>query len=310
MSPIAQTNPGGVYTIDSGYLRPGFDAIHLIVDGGQVAVVDTGTKDSVPRVLAGLHALGLEPSQVSHVILTHIHLDHAGGVGLLMRELPEAECLVDPRGERHMLDPSKLESGAREVYGDEVFDEHYGTLIPVPRERLRTVADGGSLRLGARELVFHHTEGHARHHISIQDVTHGTVFTGDSFGVSYPALDTATGPFVFPTTTPVHFDPDAAHESVDRIVAMASDAVYLTHYSRRESVSAMAEQLHRDLDSFAAITESKAGDQQAVADEMRRYLEARMDAHGVPGDIHLRETWVALDVQLNAQGLAHWYANR
>ena len=307
---LLQTQPNGVYTIDSGYLRPGFDAIHLIEDGGEVALVDTGTKDSVPRVLAALDQLGLERRQVSHVILTHIHLDHAGGAGLLMQELPEAICLVDPRGERHMLDPSKLEAGARAVYGDAVFDEHYGSLVPVPSERLRSVADGETLMLGRRRLAFHHTEGHAKHHISIQDAAHGAVFAGDSFGVSYPALDTDSGPFVFPTTTPVHFDPDAAHESVDRIAAMATEAVYLTHYSRRESVSMMAEQLHRDLDSFAAITDAMSGDEQAIADEMRRYLEARMDAHGVPGDIHLRETWVALDVKLNAQGLAHWYAHR
>ncbi|MEZ5729842.1 MAG: MBL fold metallo-hydrolase [Burkholderiaceae bacterium] len=116
----------GVFAVDSGYVRPGFDAIHLIVEAGRAAIVDTGTSHSVPRVLAALDALGVAPGCVDFVVLTHVHLDHAGGASALMRALPEARLTVHPRGARHMIDPTRLWQATCAVYGREAAEALYG----------------------------------------------------------------------------------------------------------------------------------------------------------------------------------------
>ena len=217
----------GVYSVDAHYLRPGLAASHLIVEDGAAAFVDTGTNYSVPFLLSALEALGLQPEHVEYVLLTHIHLDHAGGAGLLMRSLPNARCVVHPRGSRHMADPSKLMAGTRAVYGEERTERLYGEIRPIDESRLLVPEDGTEITLGSRPLEVFYTEGHARHHYCIHDPESGGVFTGDSFGVSYRALDTAAGAFVFPSTTPVHFDPEAAHAAIETILSRGPGHAYL-----------------------------------------------------------------------------------
>ncbi|HEX7062657.1 MAG TPA: MBL fold metallo-hydrolase, partial [Woeseiaceae bacterium] len=221
----------GITAIDTEYVRPLLDASHLIVDGGRAAFVDTGTNQSVPLLLAVLGLEGVEPADVDYVFLTHVHLDHAGGAGELLRRLPRAQAVLHPRGARHMIDPEKLVSGSIAVYGEARFRELYGEIRPIPEERVTIANDGQRFALGGRELTCLHTEGHARHHYCLWDPASRGVFTGDSFGISYREFDTARGPFIFPTTTPVQFDPEKAHEAIDRIMSFAPERVYLTHYS-------------------------------------------------------------------------------
>ncbi|MET0519466.1 MAG: MBL fold metallo-hydrolase [Burkholderiaceae bacterium] len=132
----------GIYAIDTGFQRPRFDAAYLIVEAGRAAFIDTGTNHAVPRLLAALESLGLTPDCVDWVIPTHVHLDHAGGVGLLMQSLPQARALVHPRGVRHMVDPRALWMGALAVYGDEEMQRSYGKLVAVPEERVQASSDG------------------------------------------------------------------------------------------------------------------------------------------------------------------------
>jgi len=310
MVPQISPQGPGIHAVDTGLLRPGFDASHLILRDGEAAFVDCGTAHSVPRLLAALDVLGIPRSAVRYLLLTHIHLDHAGGAGQLMAELPEAMCVVHPRGARHLAEPSKLEAGTRAVYGDEVYDRIYGALQPIPPERIREVADEEALLLGSSALEFLHTEGHAKHHYCIWDNDSQRMFTGDSFGLSYRAFDSTAGPFIFPTTTPVHFDPAAARASVDRIVSYRPEACLLTHYSSVTAVARLGDTLKRELDAYVAITEAVDGEERAIASRLRAHLEARLDGHGVADAPDLRETWLAGDVALNAQGLAYWYAHR
>ena len=222
----------GISAVDSGYVRPHLDAIHLIVEGGRVAVVDTGTNDSVPHVLNALAAKGLGPEAIDFVILTHVHLDHAGGAGLLMQKAPNAKLVVHPRGARHMIDPSKLMQATRDVYGVEAATAMYGDIVPVPAERVIETSDGSTVSLAGRTLTFYDTPGHAKHHNCIRDARTGHLFTGDMFGLSYRELDRDGRQFVFPATTPSQFDPDAFHRSIDRMTALGPEALYLTHYGR------------------------------------------------------------------------------
>lgn len=299
----------GIHAVDTGLVRADFDASHLILRDGEAAFVDCGAANSVPALLAALEQLGIAGGQVRYLLLTHIHLDHAGGAGQLMAALPAATCVVHPRGARHMVDPARLEAGTRAVYGDEVYDRTYGALQPIPEDRILSVADGERLELGGSELEFLHTEGHARHHYCVWDRASVSMFTGDSFGLSYRAFDSAAGAFIFPTTTPVHFDPEAAHATVDRILSYGPRACFLTHYSEVTELERLAADLHGDLDAFVALTERCAGDEVEIAAGLRSHLEARLDAHGVTADTSLRDTWLAGDVALNAQGLAFWHAN-
>ncbi|WP_370520632.1 MBL fold metallo-hydrolase [Thioalkalivibrio sp. XN279] len=307
--PILIDFDAGITAIDTEYVRPGLDASHLVVQGDRAAFVDTGTTHSVPLLLAALEEKGLAPEQVDWVWVTHVHLDHAGGAGELMAALPNATAVLHPRGARHLADPAKLVAGSIAVYGEDAFRQLYGEIRPIPPERIRTVEDGERLRLGDREVEFIHTEGHARHHYCIVDPASSGVFTGDCFGISYRELDSDAGPFIFPTTTPVQFDPEAAHATIHRILSYKPERVFLTHFSCVQAPAALAPQLHRDLEAYVEIARARRDDddpEASIRDALRDWTFRRLDEHGVDSDPEFREEVLRMDLALNAQGLAHW----
>ncbi|MEM9057753.1 MAG: MBL fold metallo-hydrolase, partial [Pseudomonadota bacterium] len=305
-SPLYEEYADGIAAIDTGYLRPQVAASHLIADERELAFVDCGTSHSVPRLLEALHAMGRDPADVTYLFLTHIHLDHAGGAGALMQALPNATAVLHPRGARHMIDPEKLILGSTAVYGEETFRRLFGEIVPIDEARVKIVEDGERLRLGGRDFECIHTEGHARHHYCLIDAASDSIFTGDSFGVAYRAFNGAQGAFVFPTTTPVHFDPDAAHASVDRLAAYKPSRLFVCHYSRITGVPRLAEDMHRSLNAFVAIAQRHADDsdrQTRMEQSMFEYLWYRLDEHGYDGPDENRRKWLELDVKLNAMGL-------
>lgn len=310
-SPTRSTELGfGLVAIDVEFARPLLAASHLIIDDGRAAFVDTGTNHSVPALLRELQARDIEPQQVDYVLLTHIHLDHAGGAGALMQALPAAKLVVHPRGARHMVDPTRLIEGVKAVYGEATYRELYGDLLKVDADRIEVTADGDLIKLGGRELVCLHTEGHARHHQCFHDSLSNGIFTGDSFGVSFRELDTEQGEFIFATTTPVQFDPEAAHAAIDRLVARQPRCMYLTHFSQVSDIERLAADLHTCLDVFVALTReyaSHADPQSALASAIYRWLSERLDAHGFAHDPARRHAILDLDCGLNAQGLLHWF---
>lgn len=299
----------GVFAIDTGYLRPRMDASHLIVHQGRGAFVDTGTAHSVPLLLAALGCCGLNPADVDYVLLTHIHLDHAGGAGSLMQALPNATLVVHPRGERHMVDPEKLIAGSIAVYGEELYRQLYGVLLPIPQERIRVIEDGEKLKLGDRELKFLHTAGHALHHYCIVDRESDAIFTGDSFGVSYREFDTEAGAFIMPTTTPIHFDPEAAQKSIDRLLTYSTSRMFLTHYSAVSNPEKLAGDLHADIDTFVEICRNNAASDDphaTMVSELYDHLDRRLDRHGCQLSQEERHRLLDPDIELNAQGLEYW----
>jgi len=315
MTPSVIDYPHGISAIDSGYVRPQLDAIHVVVEQGRVAVVDSGTNDSIPLVLAALAAKGLGPDAIDFVMLTHVHLDHAGGAGLLMTRAPNAMLVVHPRGARHMIDPSKLMAATRDVYGVEAATQMYGDIVPVPKERVIEATDGSTVDLAGRTFTFYDTPGHAKHHNCIRDGATGHLFTGDMFGLSYRELDRDGRQFVFPATTPTQFDPDAFHRSIERMTALHPEALYLTHYGKVVDVPRIASDLLRLVDAHAEVGRRCA----AIADPRQRAEALEAGVRAIAKDEALRQHWaiagaaiddvLGMDIKLNADGLASWIAS-
>ena len=299
----------GIVAIDTEYLRPLQDASHLIVERGRGAFVDTGTNDSVPLLLDALAQQGLDVGDVDFVFLTHVHLDHAGGAGLLMQHLPNARCVLHPRGAPHMANPEKLIAGTIGVYGEERTREMYGDIVPIDASRIVVAEDEDWFDLNGRRMQALHTEGHARHHYVLYDPSSRGVFTGDSFGISYRELDTENGPFIFPTTTPASFDPDEAHKAVDRIMACKPEYLYLTHYSRVGEAERLAADMRAGIDAFVefALAHKDDADRDAkIQGAMEDYLSTRLVEHGFQGDRDAIWSALNIDIVLNAQGLVAW----
>jgi glyoxylase-like metal-dependent hydrolase (beta-lactamase superfamily II) len=300
---------GGIVAIDGGMVRARMAACYLLETDSAVAVVEAGNNDSADRILSVLASRGRRPEEVSHVIVTHVHLDHAGGAGKLMQHLPNARLVVHPRGARHMIDPSKLEASARAVYGDEQFDEMYGSLVPVAEDRVIIMDDGGSLEVGKRPLSFMDSPGHARHHFCVWDEQTRGWFTGDTFGISYRDLDTRNGPFLFPTTTPIQFDPDALVASVQRLLAKKPKNMYLTHFGRVQDIDRLANDMVSGVRQFAAFGEEMDGQddrESVIQGAMMEWLVTRARSHGVTSTDDMLRDVLAGDVALNTQGIEFW----
>ena len=299
----------GIFAVDTEYSRPMQDASHLIVEDGRAAFVDTGTNDSVPLLLDALDQRDIDTADVEFVFLTHVHLDHAGGAGLLMQHLPNARCVIHPRGAPHMIDPEKLIKGTEGVYGVERTREMYGDIRPIAERRVVVAKDNDWIDFNGREVQTLFTEGHARHHYCLNDPASRGVFTGDNFGVSYRELDTAKGEFIYPTSTPASFDPVEAHKSVERIMDCGPEQVYLTHYSRVRNLDRLASDLHAGIDAYEqmALDCRDADDRgEALEAAMYEYLSMRLVDHGFKGDSDAMRSVLEIDVILNAAGLVAW----
>ena len=295
----------GVYCIDAQYVKPRVASIYLIREADEVAIVETGTRHSLNNVLATLEALEISASQVRYVIPTHVHLDHAGGAGTMMRHFSQAELLIHPRGAAHMIDPGRLIAGTIGVYGEEVFRLLYGEIEPIDEARVRVIEDEETASLDSRELLFIDTPGHARHHFCIYDDASRGVFTGDSFGICYDPMKTlARG--LLPTTPPTQFDPPALHATVDRIMRFEPERLYLTHYGAYSNPARQIDHFHQWIDTYVELTRELDPPGSDDSDQLETalgetVLEALSDA-AQPLDRILKN-----DLHLNAQGLAWWW---
>jgi len=300
----------GISAVDVLYERERLNAAHIVVEQGRAAIIDTGTAHGVPRVLAALAAKGVTPRQVDYVVLTHVHLDHAGGAGQLMARCPEATLTVHPRGARHMIDPGRLLAATVQIYGEQATRRVYGEVVPVPADRVLQTPEGARVSLAGRELAFLDAPGHARHHVVVRDGRTGHVFSGDTFGLSYRELDRDGRQFAFPTTSPSQFDPPALHRSIERLLSLEPEAIYVTHFGQVRDPVRLAADLHRLIDAHVELAERcrDAGAQRnallrkGIAEIVR--AESRRQGWTLSEEALLRV--FAIDVDLNAQGLEAW----
>jgi glyoxylase-like metal-dependent hydrolase (beta-lactamase superfamily II) len=297
----------GITAVDTEYVRPQMDAAHVVVAGGRAAIVDTGPNTALPLILAALDELQVVADAVDWLLLTHVHLDHAGGAGALMRALPNATCVVHPRGAPHMIDPAKLIQGTRAVYGEELFARLYGEILPVDATRILIAQDGQRVGLSGREFECVHTPGHALHHQAFVDLSTNGIFTGDTFGVSYREFDTALGPWVMPTTTPTQFDPAQLKSSIIRLMQFRPRRLYLTHYSEVGDCPRLANDMYDAVDAFARIARAAGPDDPArIRFELRALAHDSLRGHGCTMGAADIDAILGKDFDLNAAGLVAW----
>ncbi|MBN8237367.1 MBL fold metallo-hydrolase [Halobacillus kuroshimensis] len=271
-------------------------------------LIETGPSPSIPYVLAGLSDLGIRPEDVASIILTHIHLDHAGGVGLLLKECPNAEVIVHKKGKRHLVDPSRLVKGARMVYGD-VFDQLFDPVLPVPEERLVVKEEGETLKLSDnRTLTFYDSPGHASHHLAVYDSRSRGVFTGDTAGIRYHQVEDRMEPFFLPTTSPNQFDPDVMISSMEKMESLHPERLYFGHYGASDHPEQAFDQVKKWIPVF--VSEAKDALEQGEGTEgIQKRLHLRVSAYlnrnGVPDD-HPVYQLLQLDFEVCAMGLADY----
>lgn len=304
----------GIIHLDAEYLQPGIASIYLLIEGKECAIIETGTCHSVPFIMSALADFGLTEDSVRYVIPTHVHLDHAGGVGLLMESCSNAELIVHPFGARHMIDPTKLAAGAKSVYGDAAFKRLYGELIPVDADRVIEAPDNFEVSLGSRVLRFYDTPGHAKHHFCIHDFNSDTIFSGDTFGIAYPEVNIDSDPFIFVTTTPVQFDPVAMLSSIERLLSIKPKFFNLTHYGQVKPSVLVANQLKTSINAFVTIAlESKdtAENRIDIIDQKLQHylLKKYQNLGGIKTDEDCLKV-IAMDSKLNAQGLDFWLSKQ
>ena len=296
-------------TIDCEYVMPQLAAAYLREDGGEAAFIEANTTHSVPRLMKALEKAGLAPEAVKYVIVTHAHLDHAGGTSALMTACPNATLLAHPRAAKHLIDPSRLVASAKTVYGEQAFDALYGTIEAIDAKRVRSMEDGETVTLGKATLSFLHTRGHANHHFVVHDQLDEVVYTGDTFGLVYPALQRAKR-FAYPSTSPTDFDGAAAIASVQRIVDLKPKAVALTHYGEFADVKPIADQLITWLELSTKLAEegAKSGDEQGTLEQhFKRRLEQEFESAAFRAGLSLTDDdrqLIRFDSELNGLGLA------
>ncbi|MEN8153719.1 MAG: MBL fold metallo-hydrolase [Acidobacteriota bacterium] len=303
-----------IYLVDTEYLdREKFAASYFIESNGELAIIETNTNNAVPRIISAVENEGFSLGQVKYVILTHIHLDHAGGAGLLMKKLPSAKLVVHPRGARHMTSPEKLIDSVKQVYGEEEYKRLYGNILPVHEKRLIQAEDGAVIKVGNRELLLKESPGHAKHHIVIFDEFSGSLFSGDAFGIGYPLFRYKNGMLAFPSTSPVQFDPDRAIETFKMIMNLKPEKIMLTHFGVIENIDEVNEHLTDWID-FAVNTSKDMINKDLKGDELNKALLEYTWAFFNKKIIDIRGTqltgeekdFLFLDADLNSKGLAFY----
>lgn len=302
----------GIHLIDGFDMgEPGRTGSYVI-EAEQLTIVETSASPSVPYILAGLEQLGHRPEDVRYIIVTHIHLDHSGGAGLLLQHCPHAQVVVHPKGARHLIDPERLIASAKMVYGN-TFNQFFDPIVPVPQDRIIVKADEETLAIGpGRTLTFLDTPGHANHHFSIYDPFSKGIFTGDTLGVYYHQLRDLGLSFYLPSTSPNQFNPEAMAVAIERVKALQVERIYFGHFGMSEEPEEVYRQLYAWLPRFidaAQTVAEEGGDYTVLSARMTEQITEALDAQGVARD-HAVYSILPVDMDVCAMGLLDYIQRR
>lgn len=276
-----------------------------LVEAAEPALVETGPSTSSQAVLDGLRELGVGASDLAHIVVTHIHLDHAGGAGTLSPHFPGATVWVHERGFPHLADPTKLVASATRVYGEAKLEELFGPVEPVPSDRLRSMTDGDRVGLGDRELEVLYTPGHASHHVALIDSLSGGVFVGDALGVFLPDVRVMR-----PATPPPEFDLPLAVQSIERIRARKPSSILFSHFGPTPDVEQVCGRAVERMEEWAGFVEEALGHTSDLPDVVTRLRSAaERDLDAVPEDGRaavLDRLEILSSYEMNAMGLIRY----
>ncbi len=297
-----------IIPVDCKYVEPGFAASYLLIREGRGLFIECNTNHAIPHLLAAAKSEGLMPDQIDGLIITHVHLDHAGGAGTFLRKFPNAVLYAHPRAARHAIDPSRLVASATSVYGEAFMKERYGEILPCEEDRVRVLLDGDSVFFQGAELEIRHTRGHANHHLVVFETSTRTLFTGDSCGVSYPEVNERHGVLALASTSPTDFDGEAALETLDWIERLSPERIAPTHFGFIEKkdhprvLQMLRDEIRFSMDLLKKIRGMGLDAPRVAAiltDWVVRYFFERWGIRLDAKDLHLLE----IDLEVNAQGL-------
>jgi glyoxylase-like metal-dependent hydrolase (beta-lactamase superfamily II) len=297
----------GVMGIDTRMTGRALVTSAYLVTGSEPALIETGPTTSVDAVSLGLRTLGIQERDLAHIVVTHIHLDHAGGVGTLAARYPNATVWVHERGAPHLADPTKLLASAARVYGEQRLRGLFGPMDPVPADRLRSISDGDKIPLGDRDLEVLYTPGHASHHVSLIDSTSGALWTGDALGIHLPDVRVLR-----PATPPPDIDLDVATASIERIRERAETVLMFSHYGPVHEVAEICEIATSRWQAWAGIVREaleESEELERVTEILRKRTASEFDDAREPGAA--MERYEALSsMEMNAAGLARYWRKR
>lgn len=307
--PFSHTLGHGITCIDAEYHRPRLACCYLLQQDDEIAIIETGTKFTVPLIEQVMQEQGLKWEQVRYIIPTHVHLDHAGGAGELMRLCSNATLIAHPYGSRHLINPEKLIAGTIAVYGKENYQRLYGEILPIDAARVVEIGERTTLDLSGRSLICIDTPGHARHHLCIWDEESRGIFSGDTFGISYSELMLSDGPFMLLPSTPVQFDPAAWATTLDMLMTLEPRQIYLTHFCQLEDPQDHIGQLHSLIHAYREIAlKAREGTdrEESIHQSLRQlYLYRYQQRNGSLSAEQLFDL-IEMDLRLCSQGLESW----
>lgn len=276
-----------------------------VIDEEQLTLIETGPSPSIPHIVEGLEQLGHSAQDVAYIIVTHIHLDHAGGAGLLLKQCPNAKVVVHPKGARHLSNPSRLVAGAKAVYGER-FSPLFDPVVPIDAERLLVKGEGDSLQIGPGcMLEFWDSPGHANHHFAIIDPISNGIFSGDTAGILYEQLAKEQILFSLPSTSPNQFDPDNMRQSVNRMKAAKFTYAFYGHFGMTDKPEQAFSQSLEWLDIFmeqAGISFSRKESHIDLAARLKERVSLVLAEKGIPEN-HEVYMLIELDLMVSAMGL-------
>ncbi|MGM7682731.1 MBL fold metallo-hydrolase [Cytobacillus sp. Hm23] len=282
----------------------------FVIKNDKPTIIETCASPSIPYILKGLADIGVEPEEIVYIIVTHIHLDHAGGAGLLLSHCPNAKVIVHPKGARHLVDPSKLIAGAKAVYGMN-FNTLFDPIVPIEDNKIVIMKDKEQLQVGKdRMLTFYDTPGHANHHFSIYDPISKGIFTGDTLGIYYKQLSELNILLFLPSTSPNQFDPEKMLHSAKMIEQLDLKSIYFGHYGMTTNVEEVFSQLHYWLPKFIdagtrGIKKNNEHKVQAVTGELLTMISTYLHEQGVPEN-HPIYNIIPMDMSVCAMGIVDY----
>ena len=280
-----------------------------VIQEEELTLIEVGPSPSVKYIKRGLENVRRSFAEVKYIIVTHVHLDHAGGAGYLLQQCPNATLIVHPRGARHLIDPTKLAAGARAIYGDS-FSDIYDPIVPVPADRVVEKSEGDTLKIGPDcTLEFMDTPGHAKHHFSVFDPVSNGIFTGDTAGVRYELLLQEGIELYLPTTSPNHFNPNDMHASLNRFAEKNVDRIYFGHFGMTENPKEALKQVAEWLNIYVEIAEEvvdEGGDYNEIARRVLKRIKEHLRGLGIQDD-HEVYIIINLDVQISALGMIDYF---